>query len=159
MNLKIRKAEPEDMSQVLDLIIELAHFEKEPDAVIVTEEQLIKDGFGKTPLFQCFVAEQKNKVLGMALCYFRYSTWKGKTLHLEDLIVSEAYRGKNIGLQLYKQVMHFATENHVKRVEWAVLDWNQNAIDFYEKTGAKVFDDWRIAQFDESSLQKFTQNL
>ncbi|PZD78491.1 GNAT family N-acetyltransferase [Mesonia sp. K7] len=158
MHVKIRKATPEDMGQVLELIKELAHFEKEPDAVIVTEKQIIEDGFGDNPLFECFVAEKETKILGMALCYFRYSTWKGRTLHLEDLIVNENYRGKNIGLQLYKEVMQFATENQVKRVEWVVLDWNKNAIDFYQKTGAKVLEDWRIAQFDEASLQKFIQN-
>ena len=94
MKINIRKAQKEDMGEVLKLIKELAVFEKEPEAVIIDENDLIRDGFGMNPAFHCFVAEADEKIEGMALVYFRYSTWKGKTVHLEDLIVREKFRGK-----------------------------------------------------------------
>lgn len=151
----IRSTRKEDMHEVLLLIKELAAFEREPDAVEITVEDLQRDGFGEEKLFTCFVAEVENEIQGMALIYFRYSTWKGKTVHLEDLVVRKSFRGKGLGAGLYKKTMEFAQENGVKRVEWAVLNWNQNAIDFYEKTGAKVMDDWYLAQMDEKSLEDY----
>lgn len=144
------------MPAVLGLIQELAIFEKEPDAVVVTVADLERDGFGANPLFEVFVAELNNEIIGMALFYYRYSTWKGKTIHLEDLIVREAYRGTGAGSALYREVMHYAKAQNLRRVEWAVLDWNTPAINFYEKSGAKVFDDWRVAQMDEQALAGFT---
>ena len=151
----IRLAKPEDMKAVLDLIKELATFEQEPEAVIVTENDLQRDGFSAKPLFTCFVAEIESKIVGIALFYYRYSTWKGKTIHLEDLIVTEKYRGQNIGNLLYKKVLEQAYNEGVKRVEWAVLDWNKTAIDFYEKSGAKVLSDWRVVQMDERGLKNY----
>ena len=151
----IRLAKPEDMKAVLDLIKELATFEQEPEAVIVTENDLQRDGFSAQPLFRCFVAEIEAKIVGIALFYYRYSTWKGKTIHLEDLIVTEKYRGQNIGNLLYKKVLEQAYNEGVKRVEWAVLDWNKTAIDFYEKSGAKVLSDWRVVQMDERGLKNY----
>ena len=153
--MHIRKAKPEDMKQVLERIRELAVFEKEPDAVVITEEDLIRDGFSEQPLFYCFVAEEANELLGIALYYYRYSTWKGKTIHLEDLIVKEDQRGKGIGFELYKAIIQKGKEEGVRRIEWAVLDWNTPAIAFYEKTGAKVFSDWRVAQMDENGIANF----
>lgn len=153
--MKIRKAQPHDMPQVLALIQELASFEKEPHAVVITAEDLVNDGFGKNPLFQCFVAETNQEIVGIALYYYRYSTWKGKTIHLEDLIVKESQRGKNIGFELYKKVIEQGYQEKVKRIEWAVLNWNTPAINFYEKWGAKVFDDWRICQIDETAIKSF----
>ncbi len=158
MKLIIRNAYNQDMAQVLDLIKELATFEKEPDAVVVTVEDLQNEGFGKNPLFTCFVAELNKEIVGMALCYFRFSTWKGRTVHLEDLIVKEALRGKGIGEKLYAEVLKFAYKNKVKRVEWAVLNWNTPAIKFYERTGATVLKDWYIAQMDEQALKKYVKN-
>ncbi len=157
MDILIRKATQQDMPQVLDLIKELATFEKEPDAVIVTVDELIREGFGDSPLFTCFVAETNQQIVGMALCYFRFSTWKGRTVHLEDLIVKEEMRGKGIGEQLYAEVLQFAHKNKVKRLEWAVLNWNTPAITFYERTGAKVLKDWYIAQMDEEGLSKYLE--
>lgn len=153
----IRLAKPEDMKAVLDLIKELATFEQEPEAVIVTENDLQRDGFSAQPLFTCFVAEIEAKIVGIALFYYRYSTWKGKTIHLEDLIVTEKYRGQNIGNLLYKKVLEQAYNEGVKRVEWAVLDWNKTAINFYEKSGAKVLSDWRVVQMDERGLKNYMQ--
>ena len=155
MSNRVRKALETDMPAVLELINELAVYEREPNAVEVTVEDLVKDGFGKQPLFNCFVAEEEDKIVGMALLYFRYSTWKGKTVHLEDLIVSESYRGKGFGMMLYKEVMKFALENKVKRVEWVVLDWNAPAVQFYKNTGATVFSEWDTVQFDQDSIKKF----
>lgn len=155
MNINVRESQPEDMPQVLELIKELAHFEEEPNAVIIDAEQLQKDGFGKQPLFKCFVAEVDDKIQGMALIYFRYSTWKGKTVHLEDLMVRDRFRGKGLGIALYKKVMTYALEQNVKRVEWVVIDWNKNAIEFYKNTGANVMPEWNTVQFDETSIKNF----
>jgi GNAT superfamily N-acetyltransferase len=155
----IRKGTPQDMPTVLELIKELAAFENEPDAVVVTVKDLESDGFGTAPLFNTFVAEVNGKIIGMALFYFRYSTWKGKTIHLEDLIVTESMRGTGAGSLLYKEVFKFARVQNVRRVEWAVLNWNTPAIAFYEKTGARVFDNWRVAQMDEEGITNFTVNL
>ena len=146
------------MPRVLELIQELAVFEKQPDAVVVTVADLERDGFGSNPLFQILVAELDVEITGIALFYNRYSTWKGKTIHLEDLIVSEKYRGSGIGMKLYEAVMREAKSQNVRRVEWNVLDWNTPAISFYEKTGAVVFKDWLVAQMDEERLINFLEN-
>ena len=155
MEFQVRKATKNDMPSVLKLINELAVYEREPDAVEVTVADLERDGFGDQPLFNCFVAQAEDKIVGMALFYNRYSTWKGKTIHLEDLIVNEDYRGKGIGVQLYKKVMQFALEENIKRVEWVVLDWNTPAVNFYKNTGASVFSEWDTVQFDQDSIKKF----
>lgn len=158
MSVLIRDAVQNDMKQVLMLIKELAKFEKEPNAVILNEEQLVRDGFSKNPKFKCFVAESNNEIIGMALGYPRYSTWKGVTMHLEDLIVTKSRRGNGIGSLLFSKFINYAHSLRVKRIEWAVLDWNVNAIEFYEKNGAKILSDWRVAQMDEDSIKKFCNN-
>ena len=155
----IRKAVKEDMPQVLELIQELATFEKEPDAVVVTVEDLVRDGFSENPLFCCFVAEVGIEIIGIAFYYYRYSTWKGKTIHLEDLIVKESKRGSGAGFALYSEIIQQGKRDNVLRIEWNVLDWNTPAIEFYEKTGAKVLDDWRVAQMDEKAISNFIKNL
>ena len=151
----IRKAIKADAPQLLSLIKELAIFEKEPNAVEVTVEELQEDGFGENPLFNCFVAETDSEIVGMALFYFRYSTWKGKTVHLEDLIVKNSCRKKGIGKALYEKVLRFAAAEGVKRAEWVVLNWNKNAISFYEKSGAQVLKDWYLVQMDENRICNF----
>ena len=152
MSIIIREAISKDMSKVLELIKELATFEKEPDAVIVTEKQLINDGFSSSPKFKCFVAEINQEIVGMALGYPRYSTWKGPTIHLEDLIVTKSKRGLGIGFKLFSTFIHYAHELNVKRIEWVVLDWNKSAIDFYKnvinffrKLRGKSY--WSLAKF------------
>lgn len=155
----IRKGLKSDMPAVLNLIKELASFEKEPDAVVISVNDLERDGFSENPLFYTFVAEVENEIVGMALYYYRYSTWKGKTIHLEDLIVKEKMRGAGIGFTLYKKVIAQGKKDRVRRIEWNVLDWNTPAIDFYEKSGAKVFSDWRTAQLDEEGINNFLKNL
>lgn len=155
----IRKATQEDMPKVLDLIQELATFEKEPNAVVVTVNDLIKDGFGENKLFHTFVAEVENEVIGIALYYYRYSTWKGKTIHLEDLIVKENCRGTGAGFALYSEIIRQGKRDNVKRIEWNVLDWNTAAIDFYIKTGAKILSDWDVVQMDEIGIDAFLNNI
>ncbi len=153
--MHIRKGEKKDMKAVLELIQELATFEKEPDAVVVTVADLERDGFGETPLFYTLVAEVTGEIVGMALYYYRYSTWKGKTIHLEDLIVKEKMRGSGLGFALYSKIIEQGKLDKVRRIEWNVLDWNTPAIDFYKKSGAKVLDDWLVAQMDEAGINRF----
>ena len=153
--LTIRPIQKKDLSEVLNLIKELAVYEKEPDAVEIDEQDLEKSAFGNPPDFQCLVAEVKGQVLGMALYYHRFSTWKGKSIHLEDLIVTQKYRHQGIGKALFEAVLHEAYQQELKRVEWVVLDWNQSAIDFYKKYRATIFDDWRTVQLNEENLKKF----
>lgn len=159
MSVLIRKGEKSDMPALLELIRELAIFEKEPDAVVVTVADLERDGFGPIPLFRTFIASVNGSVVGMALYYYRYSTWKGRTIHLEDLIVKEQMRGSGLGFALYREVMAQGKIDQVRRIEWNVLNWNTPAIDFYLKSGAKVFEDWRVAQMDEKGINDFLSKL
>lgn len=159
MEFKIRKAVPQDMAQVHQLIMELAIFEKEPDAVEITVADLQNDGFGKQPAFQCFVAEVKDKVEGIALVYSRYSTWKGRVLHLEDLIVSEHMRGSGLGSALLDEVVQFGNQLGVKRICWEVLDWNETAIDFYKRKGADVKRDWDVVHLNQEGIKHYIATL
>lgn len=156
--MNIRRGNPEDMKAVLGLIKELAEFEKEPNAVLVTVDDLIRDGFGTVPLFHVFVAEVESEIVGIALYYYRYSTWKGKTIHLEDLVVKDKMRGTGLGYALYSEIIKQGKKDQVRRVEWNVLDWNTPAIDFYEKSGAKVLRDWYVVQMDELGITNFVEN-
>ena len=159
MNYKIRKANTKDMLQVLKLINELAVFEKEPNAVDVTEAELKKKGFGNNPEFDCFVAEADQKVIGIALVYTRFSTWKGTVLHLEDLIVSEKMRGYGVGSSLLDQVILHGAELGVKRICWEVIDWNTAAIEFYELKGALVMRDWHVVQLDAQGIKNYISKI
>ena len=154
-----RLAIKDDMPRVLELIKELADFEKEPHAVEVTLDMLVEDGFGKQPKFTCFVVEVDENVEGMALVYMRYSTWKGEVLHLEDLIVSQAQRGKNIGTLLLNEVVKYGKSIGVKRISWEVLDWNEPAIRFYQKKGANVMRDWDVVQLDEKGIENYLNKI
>ena len=151
----IRKAERSDMVSVLGLIKELAEFEREPKSVSINVDDLINDGFCNDPKFRCLVAEKNKKVIGMALFYGRYSTWKGKTLHLEDLIVKKKFRGQGIGKELYKKFIEIAQNEGVRRAEWVALDWNVKAIKFYKNSGAKVLSDWKTIQIDKKSIKNY----
>ena len=159
MNYTIRKAIKGDMVQVLELIKELAHFEKEPDSVEITVDDLYKDGFEERPAFHCFVAEIHSKIVGIALVYNRYSTWKGNVLHLEDLIVSETMRGTGLGTALLNEVVKYANDLGVKRISWEVLDWNEPAISFYEKKGANVMRDWDVVQLNEQGIKDYLSKI
>lgn len=155
----IRKGTKNDMPAILNLIKELAIFENEPHAVVVSAEDLVKDGFGENPLFTTFVAEDDNEIIGMALFYYRFSTWKGKTIHLEDLIVTENKRGTGAGFKLYAEIIKEGKKENVRRIEWNVLDWNTPAIDFYKKSGAKIIEDWRVVHMDEEGIDNFLKNI
>jgi GNAT superfamily N-acetyltransferase len=155
--IQIRPARSEDYPRVLELIQELATFEKEPDAVEVTVEELQKHAFSKPPLFTCFVGEYEGKIEGIALCYPRFSTWQGKSIHLEDLIVTEKMRGKGLGKALYNRVLEHAYEHQVRRVEWVVLEWNKGAIEFYKNSGATIIPGWHLVQMDGTSLAQYLQ--
>jgi GNAT superfamily N-acetyltransferase len=155
----IRKGTPDDMKSVLELIKELAVFEKEPEAVVISVDDLVRDGFAENPLFHTFVAEVNNEIIGIALYYYRYSTWKGKTIHLEDLIVREKNRGTGAGYALYSEIIRQGKRDNVRRIEWNVLDWNTSAIDFYKNSGAKILEDWLVAQMDEKGIDAFLNNI
>jgi ribosomal protein S18 acetylase RimI-like enzyme len=156
MSYQIREAKSEDMEGVWSLIQELAVFEKVPDAVEVTVEDLRRDGFQNPSLFNCYVAENdRQQIVGIALFYPRDSTWKGPVIHLEDLVVSEEYRGLGIGNDLLKKVVGFARDRKVKRVSWEVLDWNEPAIAFYESKGAHIMRDWNVVQLDKKGIDAF----
>ena len=143
------------MPHVLGLIKELATFEKEDHAVEVTADDLVRDGFGQERLFHCFVAEVEGDITGMALVYPRYSTWKGRVIHLEDLIITEKMRGSGLGSALLTKVVEYGDALGVKRISWEVLDWNEPAISFYESKGARVMRDWDVAHLDETGIRQF----
>ncbi|MBE7640845.1 GNAT family N-acetyltransferase [Salegentibacter sp. BLCTC] len=153
MEYKIREARREDMPAAFELIKELAAYENAPEEVEIQVEDLEQEGFDDKN-FKCFVAEVNGKIEGMALVYFRFSTWKGRTLHLEDLIVRESMRGTGLGGALYKRVVKYGYDNNVKRVEWVVSEANKNAQEFYKNTGADIKKDWYTVHMDETGIQK-----
>ena len=159
MIFTIRDATKNDMPSVLGLIKELAEFEKESDAVEVTVKDLQNDGFGVHPSFKCFVAEVNNEVHGTAIVYNRFSTWKGKIIHLEDLVVSQKMRGHGIGTALLDKVVIYGHKLGVKRINWEVLDWNEGAIKLYESKGAKILRDWDVVHLDEKGIKNYIANL
>ena len=158
MSFIIRKGKQKDVQSLLDLIVELAVFENEPEAVEITVKDLLEDGFSKNPKFNFFVAEEDNIIIGIALFYERYSTWKGRTIHLEDLIVTKKKQKIGAGKALYKAVLKYAFDNNFNRVAWEVIDWNTNAINFYKSTGATYLNDWSVVQMNKENLEKFINN-
>ena len=153
MEFNIRDVREEDLPSVLELIQELADFEKASKEVKITKDEL-KDDF-RNNLFKCLVAESGEKIIGIALFYNRYSTWKGKTIHLEDLIVTQAQRGKGVGKRLLDAIVAKAKSENLRRVEWNVLDWNTPAITFYKNVGANVLQDWLVVQLDENGIENY----
>src|SRR5690606_17437025 len=153
MNYTIREAKREDMPQVLQLIKELAAYENASGEVEIGLKELEEEGFDHQN-FKCFVADVEGKIEGMALVYFRFSTWKGRTVHLEDLIVRESMRGTGLGGALYQRVVEYGYENGVKRVEWVVSEGNKNAIEFYENTGADIKKNWYTVHMDETGIKR-----
>jgi len=146
--VSVRLAQVADSQAIYDLIYELAVFEKAPEQMVNTVEAIKRDGFGAEPAFICFIAESDGKICGMSLCYIRYSTWKGKVLYLEDLIVTSSERGKGIGKKLFEYTLAHAREQDYARVQWQVLDWNQSAIDFYQVFNAGFDAEWLNAWVD-----------
>lgn len=154
MKYIIRKAAATDSNEILELIKELAVFEKQPDAVILSKAELIKSAFSENPWVYIFVAKIDTKVVGMALYYYGFSTWKGRSLHLEDLIVNENYRKLGIGRALMNQVLQIAKTEKVERMSWEVLDWNEPAIKFYESLGAVFYKDWWLCRLFREDLER-----
>lgn len=154
MEFIVRKGEVNDCKAVLSLIQELAVFEKAADEVAIDEEVLREDGFGEHPIYDLFVAEKDGELVGMALFYEKYSTWKGRSLYLEDLVVREKERGKGIGRALFEAVAQEGKKRKSGRMEWQVLDWNQSAIEFYQKVGAELDAEWINCKFRKEDLQK-----
>ncbi|WP_026903059.1 GNAT family N-acetyltransferase [Pedobacter glucosidilyticus] len=151
----IREAYKADCQRMLELIHELALYEKAPDEVTVTLEEFIDAGFGEKPVWKAFVAEIEGKVEGFALFYIRYSTWKGCRLYLEDFIVTEKMRGKGIGKLLFERTIQEAKEKGYKGMVWQVLDWNEPALNFYRKYEAYVESGWLNASLSSQQIQKF----
>lgn len=156
--INIRKAVPADCEKVYELICELAVFEKEPDAVEITPAQLEEDAFGPKAIVNIWVAEADGVVVGAALFFEKYSTWKGRTLHLEDLIVNETFRGSGIGTMLFEKILNIAHEGGYGRMEWMVLDWNVPAIDFYKKYGTEFLDEWKDCRLTRETMSKIARN-
>jgi GNAT superfamily N-acetyltransferase len=141
-DIHIRKAIASDMDAVFNLIKELAVYENAGDEVTNSVDTLITDGFGPSPIFNCIVAEVDQKVIGFALYYTSYSTWKGRCLYLEDFLVTKAWRRKGVGKLLFDAVHQIAKDTKVWRFEWVVLDWNETAINFYKKYQANFDETW-----------------
>ena len=154
MSCNIRKAETKDIPSILGLIKELAVFERQPNAVILSEGELEQALFGENPWVYVYVAEMENKVVGMALYYYGFSTWKGRSLHLEDLIVHENYRKLGIGRALMNQVIQVAKTEKVERMSWEVLDWNEPAVKFYKSLGTEFYKDWWLCRLFREDLKR-----
>ena len=150
----IRVGRKEDLPRTLELIRELAAYEKAPQEVTNTVAQMEIDGFGPTPIFGFFVAERGNTIIGISLYYWRYSTWKGKRLYLEDIIVTEKERGHGAGKLLFDRTMQHALDEGCTGMLWQVLEWNEPAINFYKKYGAKLDDEWTNCSLEREHLVK-----
>lgn len=154
MNLAIRRAEPRDVPRMLELVRELALFERAPEAVTVTQEEMYDAGFGSNAVWVGWVAEEANTIQGMAICYVRYSTWRGRVLYLEDIVVTEAARGHGIGDRLIRTCISYAAANNYNRMRWQVLDWNTEAMRFYERFDAIFDNGWVNVELDQATLRR-----
>lgn len=151
----IRKGEVKDLPRVLELIKELAEYEKAPQEVENTVEEMIRDGFGENPVYHLLVAEVQGSIIGIAIYYMKYSTWKGKCIFLEDIIVTESERGKGTGARLFEEVIERARKMKVRRMEWQVLEWNEPALNFYRKYHANLDPEWINGKLTFDQLQSF----
>jgi len=142
MDVTIRHARKEDCPRLLELVQELASYERAPDEVTVTLEHFVQSGFGANPVWWALVAEVNNNIVGFALYYVRYSTWKGQAMYLEDILVTNEMRGKGIGKLLFERLIEEAKEKKFNRIIWQVLDWNESAINFYRKYNADIDGSW-----------------
>ena len=157
--ISIRLGIRQDLPQVYGLIQELALYERAPQEVTNTLAELEQDGFGEKPIFGFFVAEEEDRIIGLALYYTAYSTWKGRMLYLEDLIVKEAYRRSGIGKRLFNAVAVHARKTKAKRMAWQVLEWNEPAIAFYRKINASFDAEWINCRLSEEQIAAYTRNL
>ncbi len=159
MNVTIRKGERKDLPGVLGLIHELADFEKAPDAVTNTVADMEKDGFGEKPIFEFHVAEAEGNVVGIALYFVKYSTWKGKGFYLDDIVVTEKYRSQGLGKKLFDEYVLEAKKAGAKQLHWQVLDWNVGAINFYKNLNARVEPEWWDCKMDEKEIAEYKFEL
>jgi GNAT superfamily N-acetyltransferase len=148
MEIKIRRAVKEDCPRLLELINELALYEKAPQEVTVTLDHFTASGFGEKPVWWAFAAEEDGKIEGFALYYIRYSTWKGQRMYLEDIIVTEKLRGQGMGKLLIERLIEEAKEKKLSGIVWQVLEWNEPAINFYKKFNAKLDAEWVNCSID-----------
>jgi len=155
MKFTIRKGEKKDIPQALSLVKELAAYEKAPNEVSVSIEEMESDGFGENPVYKFFVAETESKIVGISLYYIKYSTWKGKCVFLEDIIVTEQFRKHGIGKKLFDEVVKAAKELNVRRLEWQVLEWNEPAIKFYEKVNSHFDSEWVNCKLTGEQIQEY----
>lgn len=151
--ITIRVGVREDLTRVLELVKELATYERAPHEVTNTVEQMEQDGFGSNPIFGFFVAEVNHEIVGISLYYWRYSTWKGKRLYLEDIVVAEKERGHGAGKLLFDRTMRHALDEDCTGMMWQVLEWNAPAINFYKKYGAKLDDEWTNCSLERNQLE------
>ncbi|MGI9226137.1 MAG: GNAT family N-acetyltransferase, partial [Candidatus Nanopelagicaceae bacterium] len=152
----IREAKISDVPAIYQLIIDLAVYEKEPDAVIASPDDIKENLFGANPVAFCHVAEVDGKVVGIAIWFLNYSTWLGKAgLYLEDLFVNPEYRGKGLGLELMKTLAKLCVERGYERFQWWVLDWNEPSINFYKAIGAEAMDEWTVYRLSGNALRSF----
>lgn len=153
MSVTIRVARKADCPRLLELVHELALYERAPEEVTVTLEEFEEAGFGEIPVWKAFVAEENGFIAGFAIYYIRFSTWKGSRLYLEDFIVTESYRGKGIGKLLFETVMQEAKEKGFNGMNWQVLDWNEPALNFYNKYAAQIEAGWLNGSFSKEQIQ------
>jgi len=159
MAINIREGKKEDLPRALELVKELALFERAPDQVINTVSQMEIDGFGAHPIFGFFVAETENGIVGLSLYYWRYSTWKGKRLYLEDIIVTESERGNGIGKKLFDRTLQHALDEKCSGMMWQVLDWNEPAITFYKKYGSSISGEWLNCTLEKEQIEQLLKNV
>ena len=152
--IEIRVGTKADLPRVLELVKELAEYEKASHEVINTVELMEHDGFGPNPIFGLFVAELNGRIVGISLYYWRYSTWKGKRLYLEDIVVTQSVRGKGIGKLLFDRTMQHALDENCSGMMWQVLDWNEPAINFYKKYESKLDNGWINCNLEREQLKK-----
>jgi GNAT superfamily N-acetyltransferase len=153
--LKIRNATPADAALIVQFIRDLAEYERDPQAAVVTEQDILRDGFGAQPKFYVVIAEWEGKPAGFAFYFYIYSTWQGRPgLFLEDLFVRPELRGHGIGKALLIYLARIAVENNCGRYQWQVLDWNTPAIDFYKSLGAEMMKEWLTMRVDGEALRK-----
>ncbi|HEY8513140.1 MAG TPA: GNAT family N-acetyltransferase [Cyclobacteriaceae bacterium] len=154
MSFTIRAGRKEDLPRVLELVRELAEYERAPHEVTNTVAMMEEDGFGPNPVYGMYVAELNERIVGISVYYYRYSTWKGKRLYLEDIIVTEAERGKGIGKALFNRTLEHTLESGCTGMMWQVLDWNEPAINFYKKYGAKFDASWVNCTIERDQIVK-----
>lgn len=161
MSFIIRQGDEKDVPGIMKLVRELAEFERAPQAVVNTEMMLRQDGFGKQPVYKVIVAEaaDDNSIIGMALYYTAYSTWKGKMLFLDDLVVTESHRRYGIGRKLINEFLKDAHEQGVNQIRWQVLDWNTPAIEFYKTLGVEFDKEWITVKMDKAQIETYLENL